>query len=155
MPEGKFDLVYSDASLEMPPRPGDRASYGDKLAYRKYVDEIEKRRRHNTKVKQERNAWFLKGNHEYFELITQSMMKTNPGLRETLRDRFYLAEGRYDGVGALKHVQAWIGRLYDSYSQTDFYDEILNRAGAKRLPLGCSERVFSAAVRRLVQEVIP
>ena len=59
VPEGKFDLVYSDASLEMPPRPGDRASYGDKLAYRKYVDEIEKRRRHNAKVKQERNAWFL------------------------------------------------------------------------------------------------
>ena len=46
IPEGKFDLLWPEDSFSPPPKPAKDASFGDQLAYRKYVDEIEKRKRH-------------------------------------------------------------------------------------------------------------
>ena len=55
-------------------------------------DEVRKRRAHNERVNKQAEAWFKTKNHEFFLLITDSMIKTHPGLRDTLRDRCALGE---------------------------------------------------------------
>ena len=55
----------------------------------------------------QRDEWFSKGNNEYFELITSTMVKTNPGLRQVLRDRYYVGDGRFDGVAARDSATEW------------------------------------------------
>jgi len=80
LPEGKFDTIWPEASLKPPPKPPAKANFGDQMAYRKYCDEVEKRKRHNNKIKAEVNAWFLKGNSEYFQLLVKTMTTTAPGL---------------------------------------------------------------------------
>ena len=94
IPKGKFDLVWSKASLEPPPKLPAKASWADQMRFRSMRDEIEKRRRHNEHVAAQRDEWFSKGNNEYFELITSTMVKTNPGLRQVLRDRYYVGDAR-------------------------------------------------------------
>ena len=47
-------------------------------------DEVRKRRSHNERVSKQAEAWFKTKNHEFFILITDSMIKTHPGLRDMM-----------------------------------------------------------------------
>jgi hypothetical protein len=100
LPAGLFPKLWSTEALEPPPDLPQGASFGDQLKWRSMRDEVEKRRAHNEQTKERRKDWWLKKNHEYFMLITDSMLKTNPALQDTLIDRYLVTDGYYDGCAA-------------------------------------------------------
>ena len=106
IPDGKFDLLWPEDSLTSLPKLPKEASFGDMLAHRKYADEIEKRKRHNVKVKNERDEWWNAGDALYFQIITDSMIRTQPGLREKCKERYYIGSGRYSGTNAMDFIKA-------------------------------------------------
>ena len=121
-------------------------------------DEVRKRRAHNERVNKQAEAWFKTKNHEFFLLITDSMIKTHPGLRDTLRDRCALGEedkGYYDGVAAMTFVDRWCKKMHGVHPHHDFFQKCLETIMKMNLPSGCSERDFLAIARRLVYDINP
>ena len=94
-------------------------------------------------------------NNEYFALITDSMLVTNPGLRDLLRDRFHVDDGYYNGVGALEYVTTWIHSLHTRHPEHSFYENVLAELVKHRLPIGASAQSFSAVVRRFTHDINP
>ena len=67
-------------------------------------------------------------NHEFFILITDSMLKTHPGLRDMLRDRCALGgedKGYFDGVAAMTFVDRWCKKMHGYHPHHDFYQKCL------------------------------
>ena len=107
LPPGKFDDLYDAESLVDPPELPEGPSYADICRHKSMCDSVRQRRAHNARVKNEANAYFKTKNHEFFLLVTDSMIVTHPGLRELLRERCKLDgsdTGLYDGVAADRHV---------------------------------------------------
>ena len=88
LPAGKFGVLWSKASLAAPPAPPTQPTWSEELKYRSFVDEVEKRKRFNKAVKEESAAYFRDENNRYFTIITDSMVRTNPSMRDTLRERY-------------------------------------------------------------------
>ena len=55
------------------------------MSFRKFQDEVLRRRDENEQIKERRNAWWRTDNNKYFVIVTDSMIRTNPGMRELLR----------------------------------------------------------------------
>ena len=133
LPPGKFDKLWSDAALEPPPDLPEGASFSEQLAWRRARDEVEKRRAHNELTMEKRRHWWTTKNHEYFVLITDSMLRTAPTLRETLRDRYEVSDGYYDGCAAFEFVELWLKDVARRHPQHDFYQQCLELIEKKRL----------------------
>ena len=133
VPEGKFPYLYPSHMLVPPDKPKKDASTGELLAYRKYSDEIDKRNLHNKHVVAQRDEWFEDGNHTYFEILTDTMVTTAPGLRRSLRDNYVTDTGKFDGVGAAKFATEYLQRMMDSFPQEKFYDAAWRALMRKRL----------------------
>ena len=155
LPAGKFDSIWPPESLLPAPKLSRDATFSEQLSHRKFVDEIESRTRHNEKVMAERDTWFKDGNDRYFKIMTDTMVRTQPSLRQVLRDRCRLPEGRFDGVKARKLITKWVERLHTRNPQADYYEDIQHVILKKRLPEGASERAFAAVVRRYTHDVNP
>lgn len=155
VPAGKFDSLWPEAALQDPAPLPAKASWSDNDRYRRALVEVESRKRTNARIKAQRTEWYSKGNDEYFHVIADSMRETNPTLRTTLRDEYYLSDGRYDGCAAAEHVEKWVKKELDKSPQFDFYDNILNGIVAKRLPEGCPARVFTKLTRRVLHSINP
>lgn len=155
IPVGRFSPLWPADSLTLLPEPPRGASFGDKMAYRKHEDEIQKRLRHNEQIIAQRNEWYSDGSNDYFTIITDSLIDTQPTLRDLLRDRFDMGDGKYDGVGAFKFLTEWLRRINVRFPQHDEYDEALTKVFKTRLPAGCSESNFLTVARKIVQNVNP
>ena len=73
------------------------------------------------------------------------MATTAPGMRDTLRDRYQVAEGYYDGCAAMAHIEKWLNQQHDLYPQHDHYESALLKMVASRLPTAVAESVAAAA----------
>lgn len=83
------------------------------------------------------------------------MKKTNPGLRDQLRERFHVADGYYNGVGALQYIEAWLLDIHRRFPDFGFYESALEVMVKKRLPEGAKPGQFDAVVSRFVHDVNP
>ena len=79
LPPGRFDDLYDIESLEDPPELPEGPSYSDICRYKSMCDSVRQRRAHNVRVTTEANAYFKTKNHEFFLLVTDSMIVTHPG----------------------------------------------------------------------------
>lgn len=123
IPDGKFDKIWSDRALTPLPPPPDDASWSDNLRYRQHLDDIEKRKAHNeTVLAQHRTFWRDKTNL-LFEILTASMIRTAPGLRDTLRAKYARGDGTFDGVAAKKYVETWCRVAATKNPQHLFYEQ--------------------------------
>ena len=61
---------------------------------------MERRRSENIHIEEQRKYWWLKHNNKYFVLVTDSMLKSAPGLREQLRARYHVENGYYGTSGS-------------------------------------------------------
>ena len=119
------------------------------------VDEIEKRMKFNQQLREEKEQWWLEHNHQLFIIITGSMEKTNPGLRDLLRDRYHVQDGYYAGYDALEYVQAWLQSVCARQPNHAFYEKVLEHMVSHRLPEGASAKDFTSVVRRFTSDVNP
>ena len=90
LPAGTFDKMWSEEALKPPPPLPKDASWSDQMRHRNFVDELERRVSRNAQIKEQRDEWWKTSNNLLFTLITQSMEKTAPGLRQLLRERFHV-----------------------------------------------------------------
>ena len=82
IPAGKFSPLWSTDSMRPPPPLDPKASWGDRLKHREFEDRIDRRKAENVKIKAERDDWWRTENNRYFVITTDSMIKTNPNMRE-------------------------------------------------------------------------
>ena len=101
IPDGKFDKIWSDRALTPLPPPPDDASWSDNLRYRQHLDDIEKRKAHNETVLAQRRTFWRDKTNLLFEILTASMIRTAPGLRDTLRAKY--GGGDQECVPCMKH----------------------------------------------------
>ena len=101
IPEGKFDPLWAQSALQPPPPLGKNPHYKDVVAHRQFQDVITHRKATNRKIEAQRDEWWRDSNHEFFTIIVDSMIKTNPGMYELLREKFHVSDGYYDGCAAL------------------------------------------------------
>merc|ERR1712072_1123459 len=80
LPPGKFPKPWTEGALEPPPPLPADATWKDLLTHRSFVEKKEE--------------WWKDNNHLLFSIITESMEKTAPTLREILRERFHVADTR-------------------------------------------------------------
>ena len=99
LPPGKFPKPWTEGALEPPPPLPADATWKDLLTHRSYVDKVEERTTYNAQIKEKKEEWWKDNNHLLFSIITESMEKTAPTLREILRERFHVADGYYSGCG--------------------------------------------------------
>ena len=154
LPLGKFDPIYPDTMFEEIRLPRD-ASTSERLSHRRWAESQTKMRLHNDKVKAARDAWWSNALNLYFELITSTMVKHQPNLRDRLRQTCYLGEGRYDGLRAMKDVSTWIEKQHVLVPQTDLYDGLLARALSNRPGEGVSDENFLKLTHQLIHEIVP
>ena len=76
IPAGKFDPLWGKDQLMDPPALPEKATYKDVLAYRQMNDTIQRRKDTNKQTIEARNAWWRTSNSEYFQVITDSMLRT-------------------------------------------------------------------------------
>ena len=107
IPDGTFDKIWSDRALVPLPAPPDGASWGDMMKYRQHLDEIEKRKAHNETIMAKRRTYWRDKTNVLFQLLTDSMVRTAPALRDTLRAKYARGDGFYDGVGAKAYIESW------------------------------------------------
>ena len=136
LPKGLFEKLWSAEALQDPPLLPEGAPFGDQMRWRALRDTVEKRLNDNQRTKEQREDWWTKKNHEYFLLVTDSMKRTAPGLRDLLVDRFLVTDGYYDGVAAMKYVEAWLKAIERRHPQHKFYQTCLDTLMSKRLPTG-------------------
>ena len=79
---GLFAKKWSAKALEPIEEPPEGASYKDKQYYKRECLELEKRVAFNARLAEQKNTWWRDKLNEYFEVITVSMKRTQPGLRE-------------------------------------------------------------------------
>ena len=89
LPPGQFKKLWSDEALQDPPKLPSKASFNEQAKWRQMRDDVERKRSENTQIKEQCETWFKSKNHEYFVLITDTMKRTQPGLRDLLRDRYF------------------------------------------------------------------
>lgn len=152
---GRFEPLWSDEALADPPPLPANPSFKDQLAWNSAKAEQERRIAKNSTINAQCESWFKSKNHEYFILITDSMKKTQPGLRDLLRDRCDAGDGFYDGVAAMKTIKSRMKEQETNHPQHDYYDGVLELISKKRLQSGCSERDFLAIARRFLFDVNP
>ena len=63
------------ADIDPPPRT---ASYDTKLKYRQFRDEIQRRKQFNEQLKAQRDTYWQTSNNRYFQVLTDTMLRTNP-----------------------------------------------------------------------------
>ena len=139
-------------AIEEPPAT---ASWKDKQFYKRECLELEKRQAFNKQLAERKETWWRDRLNEYFDLITSTMKRTQPGLREVLREKYHLGDGYYDGVAAMDYVQAWIKNALTMNPQHDYYEHANNLVLNKRLVVGCSDREFQAVARKWAFDINP
>ena len=152
---GIFPPIWSARSIKDPEPLPEGASFRDKAAYESWACKIEERKGHNKQIKLQRETYWRDKNNELFTLLTDSMMHTNPGLREILRSKYHTGDGYYDGAAALKFVELWLLMLQRDSPQNDFYEKAARIIQDKRLPEGCGDREFQAVCRRFAYDINP
>ena len=125
------------------------------MRHRAFVDEVEKRTSHNALVREQKEAWWLDANNTLASIITESMEKTNPALRDTLQDRYHVHDGYYAGYDMLEHVKQWAEEMMERMPEHDFYERVHTLIKKNRLPAGATAKDFSAVVRRFTDDVNP
>ena len=85
---------WSAKALEPVEEPPADATYKDKQYYKRECIELEKRLAFNKRLAEQKQTWWRDKLNEYFELITGSMERTQPGLREVLRERYHCGDWR-------------------------------------------------------------
>jgi hypothetical protein len=150
IPEGKFQYIYPSSMLKSTIKEPKRdAPAKEFMAWERHQDELRKRQLHNEHVALQKEEWRAIGNDTYFTIVTESMAITQPGLRTQLRKECALPDGRYDGVGAVETVAAWLAQNNINFPQEDFYDDAAAALKKKTLPAGTSEKVFESIARIL------
>ena len=155
LPTGKFKKKWSAGALEPPPALPSKPSYKDQMSHRQAVDTIEARVSENAFIQEQRDAWWQEYNHLFFQIITDSMINTNPSMRDLLRDRYHVIDGYYDGYDAFEHVKKWLNDLHRRQPGYNYYEEALSILERKRLPTGAGEAEFGATVRRFMHDINP
>ena len=51
-------------------------------------------------------------NSQYFQVLTDSMLRTAPGMREILVERYAMGDGFYDGCGAMDYITEWFNTIH-------------------------------------------
>ena len=129
LPPGMFEELYDEDALRDPPDFPSNPSFGDQATHRKLCDDIQRRKLHNERVIKQSESWFKTKNNEFFVIITDSMAKTHPGLRDLLRDRCKLEGddiGYYDGVAAMTFIDRWVKKMHLIEPHHDFYQKQLD-----------------------------
>ena len=85
---------------------------------------------------EQKQTWWRDKLNEYFELITGSMERTQPGLREVLRSKFSAGDGYYDGVSAMAYITVWIKNSLLHNPQHEYYEKAHTIVLEKRLAGG-------------------
>ena len=152
---GLFPKRWSKKALEPIEEPPAEASYKDKQYYKRECLELEKRLAFNERLKEQKLTWWRDKLNEYFEVLTGSMKRTQPGLREVLREHCHCGDGYYDGVAAMQYVEAWLKNAIELNPQHDFYEKCHLVTVEKRLQPGCSAREFQAVARRWAFDINP
>ena len=123
------------------------------MSHRKFQDEIVRRRDENQQTKDKRDAYWRTENNRYFTLFTDSMLKTNPGMRELLRERFAVGDGYYAGFQAMTYLTEWFTKTIERQPDYKFYEDCLETLIKNRLPAGASVRMFQSVVRGFVWDI--
>lgn len=95
---------------------------------------------------------------ELFTLITESMVRTAPLLRDNLRNACKIPHSEfYDGKKAYDAVIAHVQALAREGTDADYYQsaEELMRKASNRLPTGCTASEFATRVRNFVHRINP
>ena len=150
LPAGRFAAPFSDASVADLPELPDDPTPRDKLGHIKAMADLEVRRAHNRKVDDEIRTYWRDMSHLYFLLITGSMERTNPAMRERLRDLYHVGGGYYDGVGAMEYVTEWVRKMHARNPSYDLYERLSTLILQKRLQIGCRESDFLAVTRKYI-----
>jgi hypothetical protein len=140
LPPGMFRKPWSKEALELPPAPSAKASYKDLLSYRQWTDEIERRMNDNAQLAEQKEQWWLENNNKYFTELTEGMRRTNPGLRDLLRERHHVQDGYFNGVGALESIDRWLKEMHRRFPDFAFYESAMNVLESKRLHAGSPAR---------------
>jgi hypothetical protein len=149
LPPGMFRKPWSQDALELPlAPPSQRASYKDQLAYRQMADEIERRLNENAQLAEQKQQWWLEHNNQYFTELTEGMRRTNPGLRDMLREKHHVQDGYYNGVGCLESIDAWLKDMHRRFPDFAFYEAAMAVLESKRLPTGAQPADFDSLVSR-------
>ena len=154
-PPGKFPEPWSEAALEPPPPLPPKPTFRDRMSHRSMVDEVERRIAYNTQLEEQIAQWWLEANHDYFLLVTDSMVQTQPGLRETLRELYHVQDGFFSGYDAVEYVKTWLRGCQERDPQHKFYEGQLEKLLKNRLKEGASTRDFATVVRRFVFDINP
>ena len=117
IPPGKFEALYPASTLAPFEAPDRAASYTTHLKWREFEDRRLKRIKDNERLKAQRNSWWSSSSTKVFHLIVDSMITTNPSLRETLKEKFEVSEGVYDGPATYVAVQAWLQDMHEKHPQ--------------------------------------
>ena len=152
---GLFAKKWSARALEPVEELPEDATYKDKQAYRRECIELEKRLAFNKRLAEQKQTWWRDKLNEYFELITGSMERTQPGLREVLRERYHCGDGYYDGVAAMEYIKTWLKNSQLINPQYEHYEKGHSLVLEKRLAQGCSDREFQAVARRWAFDINP
>jgi len=152
---GLFPVKWSKEALEdIPPLPED-ASWSEKMKYQGAVIELEKRVAFNKRLADQKSTWWRDRLNEYFDVIVSSMERTQPGLREVLKERYHTGDGYYDGVAAYKFIESWLKNALVQSPQYTFYEQAHAVLMSKRLAAGCTDREFQAVARRWAFDINP
>ena len=133
---GTFEPLWPDELLEDPPALPPNASFSDRARYTSWLRDVEKMRAHNLVVCERREAWWRDKNNELFTILTDSMVRTQPSLRELLRQHYHVKDGFYDGCAALRYIETWLQQLQKNAPQHEFFDKAHDTFRDKRLPVG-------------------
>ena len=152
---GLFPVKWSRKALDPVPDLPEGASWADKMKHQAACVELEKRVAFNKRLADQKETWWRDKLNEYFTVLTSSMERTQPGLREVLRDRYHMGDGYYDGVAAYEFVTQWIKNALRDSPQNAYYERMHALVETKRLPVGCSDREFCAVARRWAFDINP
>ena len=134
LPPGMFPKLWSEDALKPPPKLPKDATFRDQMSHRNMVDEIEKRTNQNATVIEQREEWWKTNNNLLFTIMTDSMIKSNPGLRDAMRERFHVIDGYYSGYDGLVFVQQYVEGIMERNPQHDHYEKLAKHFEDHRLP---------------------
>ena len=122
-PPGMFPKKWSKKALEPVEVPPDDAPYKDRQAYKRECVELEKRVAYNAQLTDQKSTYWRNALNMYFDILTRTMERTQPGLREILREKYHSGDGYYDGVAAMKYITAWLKNALLVNPQHDHYEQ--------------------------------
>jgi hypothetical protein len=135
------------------------AGYKEVLAHRDLTMKVDGYLKDNAIIDAEITRAQIDDRNELFSLMTETMRRTNPGLRDALRAKFKIKElsGHYDGYRALQHVKAKMNEQVREGAFHKHYEKSLAwiQNPKNRLKDGCTATEFSARVRQFVHYVNP